>query len=722
MSTFLAGLRSRRWLNVGVFALGVLAMLVAVATPLYARASAEHLLDQRTGDRPVTETGLNVTTAPQAPPRRRIGIGVAYVTPEAQQAIDARRDEKPDPQMVPLSEEERDQMLRQVTDLVTTEAADTYWQPPTTYLLSQGEYRTGSTSYQMNVYWRDGMCEQAHVEGRCPSAPGEALIDPIMMRTIDARLGDEITVVYTGFGGKNHPVQDYPISYTIVGTYTIDDNTSPYWFNPGRTGGDPTLRPPSLGSTSSPQAPALLVDPSSITFNAATVAGADRPIDLDALDIATMDDAEVQLQTWQTSIADQGPPVIQPEDAVTFQSLFEDVRAEQQLLSRVTLAAVVPLIVLALLLLYILVSSAAEVRRPEVALAKLRGFSTGKVVRFAVAEPVAVLLVTVPVGIVLAVLAERVLGGIWLGDTPFVVTPQAVVSAVVVTATALVAAFVAVLGVVREPLSASLASTTRRRTASRWALLAQGALVMLSVAAVVQIVTSDAAESSSFVELLAPLFVALGASVLALVLIGSIARLWMRRTVAGGGLSSFLASRRLVRRQDLAQLVLPLLLATAMAAFAASAWKVADDWRVSKAAATVGADTVYYTDSTPARLLWVTQQADPEGQYLAAAVPPAPRTIDGGRVALVDASRFARVAAWDSQWGASADQVQDWLMPAHAGGPDPVQRLAPARAADRHRPERQAEPARSSCGCATSPTRRVTNGWPPSARCPRRAR
>ena len=31
------------------------------------------------------------------------------------------------------------------------------------------------------------------------------------------------------------------------------------------------------------------------------------------------------------------------------------------------------------------------------------------------------------------------------------------------------------------------------------------------------------------------------------------------------------------------QLVLPLLLATAMATFAASAWKVADDWRVSKA-------------------------------------------------------------------------------------------------------------------------------------------
>ena len=212
------------------------------------------------------------------------------------------------------------------------------------------------------------------------------------------------------------------------------------------------------------------------------------------------------------------------------------------------------------------------------------------------------------------------------------VTPQAVASAVVVTLAALVAAFVAVIGVVREPLAASLASVSRRRTASRWGLLAQGALVMLSVAAVVQIVTSEATQSTSFVELLAPLFVALGASVLAMVLIGVIARAWMARTSQRGGLSPFLASRRLVRRQDLVQLVLPLLLATAMATFAASAWKVADDWRVSKAAATIGAATVYYTDTPPSRLQWVTQQADPEGRYLAAAVAPAPRTIDGGRV------------------------------------------------------------------------------------------
>jgi putative ABC transport system permease protein len=658
LSTFLAGLRSRRWLNVGVFVLGVLALLVAVATPLYARSSAEHLLDQRTEQRPVYETGLNIETAAQSDPGRSAFVTVAS-------GPGAADDKVPDP----LSDAERDQMLASVTDLVTSDDADRFWVPPTTYMYSEGSYTSGPRVYQIKAYWRDGMCELAHVEGRCPSAPGEALIDPLMLTTIRGEVGDEIRVSYTRFNGQGNPVEQFPVDYTIVGTYTIDDPASREWFNPARTFGDGTLRPPPLNGNAPLVAPSLLVDQSSVDYS--VTAGADRPIDLDKLDIARMDDAEISLANWQTEMSQTGPPVLQPQDPASLENVFAAVDAEQTLLSRVTLAAVVPLVVLALLLLYVLIAAAAEVRRQEVALAKLRGFSSRKVIRFAVAEPATVLLLAVPVGVGLAVLLERTIARTWLGSTPFVVTPQAVASAVVVTAVALLAAVVAVLGVVREPLASSLSSVSRRRAGSRWGLLAQGALVMLSAAAVVQMITSDATQSSSFVELLAPLFVAIGVSVLAMVLIGVLARGWLRRTATRGGLSPFLASRRLVRRQDLVQLVLPLLIATAMATFATSAWKVADDWRVSKAAASVGAPTVYFTDASPSRLLWVTQQADPEGRYLAAAIAPTPRTVDLGRVGLVDASRFARVAAWDDQWGTrGADQVQGWLSPPQP--PDPI--------------------------------------------------
>ena len=604
---------------------------------------------------------MNVETLPQ------YAVGRSTVDPSGVVVVGQGGRPKPLP---PLTETDREQMLAKVTDLATSDSGNAFWKPPTTYMYSLGDYHSGPRTYQIKAYWRDGMCDLAHVDGRCPSAPGEALIDPLMLKTIRGQVGDQIQVVYTGYAGSDKPVKEVKVDYTIVGTYTIDDHASREWFNPARTSGDGSLRPAPLGRNAPLVAPSLLVDKSSITFASATLAGADRPVDLDKLDIATMDAAERALLTWQAEIAGEGPPIIQSDELVSFENVFEEVTEEQTLLSRVTLAAVVPLIVLALLLLFVLIASAAEVRRQEVALAKLRGFSSRKVVRFAVAEPAAVLLSTIPVGIGLAVLLERTIARTWLGSTPFVVTPQAVVSAVVVTVAALVAAFVAVLGVVREPLASSLASVSRRRVTSRWSLLAQGGLVMLSAAAVVQIVSSDATQSSSFVELLAPLFVALGASVLAMVLIGLVARGWLRRTSTRGGLSPFLASRRLVRRQDLAQLVLPLLLATAMAAFAASAWKVADDWRVSKAAASIGAATVYFTDTSPSRLQWVTQQADPEGRYLAAAVAPWPRTVDGGRVGLVDASRFARVAAWDDQWGTNgAQEVQDWLSPTGDDGP-----------------------------------------------------
>ena len=102
MGTFLAGLRSRRWLNVGVFALGVLAMLVAVATPLYARSSAEHLLDQRVDQRPVYETGLNVETVPQ------YAVGRSTVDPANYLAAGPGARPKPLP---PLTDEAREQML-----------------------------------------------------------------------------------------------------------------------------------------------------------------------------------------------------------------------------------------------------------------------------------------------------------------------------------------------------------------------------------------------------------------------------------------------------------------------------------------------------------------------------------------------------------------------------------------------------------------------------------
>ena len=124
---------------------------------------------------------------------------------------------KPTP-LPPLTETDREQMLAKVTDLATSDSANAYWKPPTTYMYSLGDYHSGPRTYQIKAYWRDGMCDLAHVDGRCPSAPGEALIDPLMLQTIQGKVGDQIQVIYTGYAGNDKPVKEVKVAYTIVGT------------------------------------------------------------------------------------------------------------------------------------------------------------------------------------------------------------------------------------------------------------------------------------------------------------------------------------------------------------------------------------------------------------------------------------------------------------------------------------------------------------------------
>jgi hypothetical protein len=648
---FLAGLWSRRWLNLGLFALGVLAVAAAVAGPLFARSAAEYLLDTSAAAAPTTESGVHVEVTPY---EVLDGSGTAEKTPLA------------------MTDTTRRRMLGS-TDILQEEGdLDRFWDAPVRYVVSTGQLVVGGRRYGINAYWREDMCDHAVVEGRCPSAPGEALMDPTMLETLGDAVGDTITITYPTAGirpdGKGAR-QDVDQTYTIVGTYAIADPDDTYWYDPGRTGGDGTLRPAGLGSQVVPQAPALLVDQSSITLARPTIGGSDRALDLDRFDIATMDQAEAALQEWNQLYDVFGEPAVGGVAVNSLSGLIAEVEKEHLLLSRVSVSSAVPLIVLALLMLYVLGAAAAEARRPEVALGKLRGHSRSRIALFAMSESFVVLLLAVPAGAVVGVLANRVLTRLWLGETPLVVTPQTWVALAVVAGAALVATAVAVVGVVREPVNDSLTVATRRRVPSRLTLLLRGGLVAVAVAAVVQIRSRDVKASSSYLELLTPLFVGLAASVLAVPVVVAAARLWVRRTTTRGGTSPFLASRRLARRRDAATLVLPFLLATTITVFAFSAWRVADDWRVSRAAADVGAATSYVTETPPDELLRITHRVDPDGRYLAAAVPAASRTQDGARVALVDSTRFAAVAAWDDSWGASPGQVQKWLTAPDAGRP-----------------------------------------------------
>ncbi|HET9861148.1 MAG TPA: ABC transporter permease [Nocardioidaceae bacterium] len=651
MKVLVAGLWARRGLNAAILLVAVTAIAASVLGPMYGRTSAEHLLDTRIEQRAPYATGL------------------AYSVP----ALDAQQLPEGSPQA--YRPPAPDDLLAEAASPLESAGIDRFWEPGRAWLHDTGgQLQFGANRFGVPLYWREGMCELAEVRGECPSAAGEVLIQATMADTMGLATGDRISLDYlerwlaedpeVGTVERERTVER---EFTVVGTYRIDDAGSADWFDLARfTGAANLVPPPAKGEGALPAAPALLAAPESMTSQT-FAAGLDRPVDRGAVNLDSMDQVQAAVDEFRSGVIDITSAELL--DNVDVAGLFDEVRAERSLLSQVTIAALAPLIVLALLLLYALVSSAALIRRPYVALAKLRGHSTGQVLRFALSEPYLVIALAVPVAVALAWSAAQLIARTWLiPGIPVVVDPVSLGALAAVTLAALVASAAAAVGVIREPLSAALSSSVSARSSSRWSLVLRSAVVAIAVASVAQLLGSDD-DSGQLLGLLAPLFIALATAIGGVYLLTSATRWWVRRTRDGGGTAPYLASRRLARRQDLTKLMIPLLLAVSVITFAASAAATADDWRVSRAKADVGAPRTFTTDAVPGRLLQVTREVDPEGRYVAAAVVDLTGD-DLGRRLLVDTSRLAAVAAWDESW--SDDDIETLQQQLVPEVPEPV--------------------------------------------------
>jgi putative ABC transport system permease protein len=621
MRLLLAGLWTRRRMNAATLLVCVVAISATVLGPMYGRASAEHLLDTRIDERAPYTTGLSFSVPAQEGDDLPVGDPDRYQPPTVE-------------------------TLRGNADtLFGDPSVRRYWSSATAWARDPGgEITYGGRPFVAPTYWREGMCDLAQVEGRCPTRPGEALMQRTMARTLGLRPGDTFDVSYTDsylLQGKETPdgreaQRQRRQRFDIVGTYTVPDPDSPAWFDLSRfTGVDDLIAPVQQGTGSEPSAPALLVAPSSMTSQSFVV-GIDRPLDTSVVNLATLGDAERSAAAFTVPDLDLA-------------SVFDQVREERKLLSRVLVAALAPLVVLSLLLLFALVSTAAQVRRPHVALAKLRGQTRGQVLWFALSEPFLVVAIAALVGVTLGVTTARLIAAAWLHEgIPVSVDAATVAGLAVVVVAALAASAVAAAAVVREPLSAALAASVRPRPPSRLSLVLRSAVVAVAVAAVLQVLTSGN-QSDQLLALLTPMLIALAVAVGGAALLRVVTRWWLRRTARSGGPASYLASRRLARRPDLANLMVPLLLAVAVLTFATSASATSDAWRVSRAKADVGAARTFVAAASPGRLLQVTRQVDPDGRYVAAAALNTAGD-DMARGVFVDTTRLARVAAWDRSW------------------------------------------------------------------------
>ena len=476
------------------------------------------------------------------------------------------------------------------------------------------------------LVWRSAVCAHLAVTGACPAARGQVMISRRLAAVTGWHTGQQLH-----FPG--HSV------LTVTGIYRLPDQGLGYWFGRG------TIYFPALTTID-----AMFTARSTLEQGPAGQQGTAVVDDL--LSTGRVTGAEVaQLRAAMTAfstsqvLSDQ-QILVSTAIPATLQSVESSWRSVAVPVALIT----AQLLVLCLLLLFLAVTDAVEARGPEVALAKLRGRGAWSTVVFALSEPVILLAVALPVGVLAGWGATAVITHSLLRPGTAVVLPGlAWATAATATAGGLAAAVLAARRTLRRPVLEEWRRSGLRAAGRGWvvdAILATGAAAGLLDLAVSGQISS--ARPGTLI-LLVPGLLGLAVAVIASRLLPVGCRAAYSRTSRAGGLGVFLAIRHVARRPGGVRTTIVLATAFALAAFAVSAWSVGRSNQQHVAAIEVGAPAVL-TVSVPAGkdLGTIVARADPAGQ-MAAAVDSYTSTASGtaGLTTLaVDPQRFARVAAW----------------------------------------------------------------------------
>ena len=321
-----------------------------------------------------------------------------------------------------------------------------------------------------------------------------------------------------------------------------------------------------------------------------------------------------------------------------------------------------PAAVAAMLALYGVVALAEQAARAtfdrihDVALARLRGMTGLRLVGFAAGPLLAVSLVGVVAGSTVGVLlAGRIADG-WHASYSTGAREILVGVGLLLVSWATVALVAG--SVIRRPLGDALSTHPRRRTGS-WLTTF---LEILVVAAAVLAVYEAHRRGRGWVPIVAPALVALAAGQVVAWLLLLVPRFGRR-------LGPALTSRRLRRDPDPASVVRILVAATVLLAVTLTGGWAAAAWRDDAARLRSGGPLVVPFTEGAVRAYAATQDADPQGRWLMAAVPIDDLRPDHRRV-FVDAARWQAVVG-DFMDGTSLTSATPALV-ALARQPDPV--------------------------------------------------
>lgn len=422
------------------------------------------------------------------------------------------------------------------------------------------------------LLWRDRACENVtFVAGGCPRERGDVAISPADRKNFGLRVGSVVEVQEQP--QVNPPTLPPPRSLRVTGVYR--QVPGPYWAGELLTGASgfidtqPPYRPMhdtwlTPASTFSGPGSDLWLDPEySVTF----------PLDREAVGV----DEVVRAGPMVTAMIDDNLPEVDdlgqplPGSGVVSATVGSGLPAISQTIrdGRRQALVTVPLLMiqlglLALAVLGLTLGAAVTQRRPEVAVARLRGAGRADARRMVMAELLPVVLAGVPVGVVLALVASVLARRTELrGAAPFELTGGfwlAILGAVLLlTAVTWVAAVVGT----RDRISALLRAVPTR--GGGWAVGAAD-LVAITVAgtAVVAFATGGLRGP---LALAAPALLAVVAGLVLAHVIGPVATWLGRRLTARGRYAAALSVLGIARRPGTRRVVTVVTVASALLVF-----------------------------------------------------------------------------------------------------------------------------------------------------------
>jgi len=610
---FLRGLWWRRGFCAAVFVVGSITTAVAVLGPLYARAAGESTLSDRLTSSPSAATGMAFSQAAL--------LTNPNVAAKAAAALPA-----------PGSIRGYPQQILGVSDPITAAVP--------------GEIGTSSSS----LVWRAGAC--AHlivISGHCPTSAGQAIVDDNALHaTPNWKLGDQLSIYFGDASGSQGPSLD---RLTIVGSYRPINTADPYWF--GLPYFNAHLAPVAIPD----EVDAVFVQESEFQRTTTSVPGqvnVDYPLDTKQVNLSSVarllsrvDAVQAEYPTYGT-----GPGTAAMQTGLP--SVLAAARADQRQVDVDTLLVIAELAVLSWLVLFHIVADAIEARGNEVALAKLRGLRPRAVLAFAIGEPLLLLAVSLPFGVLLATGVVHLLAAhVLVAGTPVVIRAPVAAAVAIAFAGSAIAAFIAGRRILTRPVLEQWRNTSSGTRPHRGLLVVDLALALAAVGGLILIRTTSNHDSPRSVTLLAPGLLVFAVATVGVRLLPPLGRTRLSATRGSRRIGLFLALRQMVRRPAGLRLAALLAVAAGLASFAVAGESVAHGNRIARAQTEVGAPTVAAVQFQPNHdPQTVVSQIDPDQKWAMAtatwvpdgAAPSAGGAGIVGPVLAIEPSRLPAVA------------------------------------------------------------------------------